>query len=446
MPYKPRFPGPRWQIVSPRYDGVEKFAIDELQREMQRFLPYVVAVRSSPGPEELVVLLSHKPSRPQGFTLKRSRDGITIEGHDSNGVLYGVQELIARLRPLSTLDALPEFSLTDYPRVDRRGIWTWGYVVYDYRRFLDAMARLRLNTLTLWNDCAPANAREIIGAARARGIRLIFGFHWGWGTGLDLSRADHRREIKRSVLETFRAEYRPLDLDGIYFQTMTEHHNVSSEGRSTAAWACELVNDVAAAILEEKPGLRIEFGLHATSILDRYIDLKGLDPRVTIVWEDAGVIPFSYNPVTDYADAGFAKPQGLGSIEATLAYSKKISSLQPEFALVPKGWINLDWDNEFEHHAPFVLGERNPAWIRARLAKRQPRWDHVNALWLKNYPHAARFYGEFLGQKLSVSGLIEDGMLEERIQPSVALFAETLWNPARAPEEILQASYFRTPP
>lgn len=444
MAYKARYPGPRWQIVCSAYEGVEKFAVDELQRELQRFVPYVLAVRTHAGPEEFTVSLARAPSKPQGFALTRSKKGITIEGHDAAGVLYGVQELIARLRGLTSIDAMPEFSLTDFPRVEHRGIWSWGYVVYDYRRFLDAMARLRLNTLTLWNDCAPINSRELIEYAHARGVRVIFGFHWGWGTGLDLSNADHRREIKQSVLETFREQYRPLNLDGIYFQTMTEHHNVATAGKSTAAWACELVNDVAAAILEEKPGLRIEFGLHATSILERYTDLKALDPRVTIVWEDAGVIPFSYNPVTDYADAGFAKPQGLGSPEATLAYSKKIASLQPEFAFVPKGWITLRWEEEFEHHGPFLLGERDPEWIRRRREERQPRWDYVNALWLKNYPMAARFYREFLNQKLSVSGLIEDGMLEERIQPSVALFAETLWNPSRAPEEILHASYFRT--
>jgi len=34
--------------------------------------------------------------------------------------------------------------------------------------------------------------------------------------------------------------------------------------------------------------------------------------------------------------------------------------------------------------------------------------------------------------------LIEDGLFEESIQPSVALFAETIWNPRRSDREILQ--------
>ena len=43
------------------------------------------------------------------------------------------------------------------PALENRGLWTWGYVIYDYRRYLDNMARLKLNMLVVWNDCAPRN-------------------------------------------------------------------------------------------------------------------------------------------------------------------------------------------------------------------------------------------------------------------------------------------------
>jgi len=54
------------------------------------------------------------------------------------------------------------------------------------------MARLKMNMLTLWNDCAPLNLREVVDYAHSRGIRLICGYHWGWGvSGLSLtSRSD----------------------------------------------------------------------------------------------------------------------------------------------------------------------------------------------------------------------------------------------------------------
>lgn len=38
---------------------------------------------------------------------------------------------------------------------------------------------------------------------------------------------------------------------------------------------------------------------------------------------------------------------------------------------------------------------------------------------------------------MTVLGLIEDGLFEEKVQLSAALFAETLWNPRRKDEEIL---------
>ena len=169
-----------------------------------------------------------------------------------------------------------------------------------------------------------------------------------------------------------------------------------------------------------------------------------MDPRITIAWEDAGLIPYSYNPVTDPADAaGMGIPEGIDTIETTLAYSKKLTTLRDnaEFAIVPKGWICLNWDDEFEHHKSFILGRRDKSFVSQRHALQQSRWDKVNQLWLKNYHHAVKFYREILNCKPSamhVSGLIEDGILEEAIQPSVALFAETLWNPQRDTKEILQ--------
>jgi len=122
-----------------------------------------------------------------------------------------------------------------------------------------------------------------------------------------------------------------------------------------------------------------------------------------------------------------------------------------EFALVPKGWIALRWKTDFEHHhAPFVLGERDRAWIRHRLEERRPHWDRMNRLWMQHFPVAARYYREILdcgAPRVSVTGLIEDGMFSEEIQFSVALFAETPWNPRRADRDILDLAlspYYRT--
>ncbi|HTL53878.1 MAG TPA: hypothetical protein VL860_14990, partial [Planctomycetota bacterium] len=116
--------------------------------------------------------------------------------------------------------------------------------------------------------------------------------------------------------------------------------------------------------------------------------------------------------------------------------------------LVPKGWTWIDWPGEFEHHKGYLLGERDAGWIARRRAERQPRWDKVDQLWTECHADAARFYAEILevNPHLIVNGLVEDGMIETGIPTSVALFAETLWNPRRDPGELLRRSqnpYYR---
>jgi len=481
--YKKRYEGARWRIVYGAYDGVEKFAIDELQRAIQRRVPYVVEVlpaSSAPVPEgshlavvgtaaenALLADLGKRgaislPSQPEGYALKvlaspwdSTMRVAAIAGADPAGVLYGVEDFIARVLVSlggdtaagirKALDNVADFSVTEAPALHTRGIWTWGYVIYDYKRFFDNMARLRMNSITIWNDCPPLNSADLISYARSRGVGVIAGFHWGWGTGLNLAKKEGREAVKKEVLAKYRNEYSHLDIDGIYFQTETEHSDTQMEGRSTASWACELVNDVSAALLKMNPALRVYFGLHATSVHENYTDLAPLDPRVVVVWEDAGAIPFSYEPIEVLATATDGKSSPTASTpEETIAYAKRLASLRPggEFALVPKGWTSLSWPEEFEHHSSFILGERTPDYIRTRLAQRQPRWDYINTLWLRNYPLAARFYREMLETVGSIAawGLIEDGILEEAIQPSVALFAQTMWNPKRSDDEILRSA------
>jgi hypothetical protein len=296
-----------------------------------------------------------------------------------------------------------------------------------------------MNLLTVWNDCPPLNCRELIDYAHSRGVRVLLGFHWGWGLAdLDLGRDEDRHHIRKHVLKNYAENYRHLGMDGIYFQTITEHDNLETGGRSTAELACDLVNETAADLWDTDPDLYIQFGLHATSIRERYTDLEPLDNRVTIAWEDAGLIPYSYAPVVKAA-----KAKWLGTLDETVEYSKRLATFRPgtEFAMVPKGWLNIRWGEDFEHHGPFVLGERSRAFIRRRLEERRPLWDRRNAHWLRYYPAAARFYREILDCRpptMTVTGLVEDAMFEEEIQPAVALFAETIWNPKRSDDDILK--------
>ena len=483
--YVTRFKDIRWRIVYGSYMGVEKFALEELQKRVQDFFPYVIEIHpadayewnsqshhfllgtatNNPKIKELADKgLVKLPDHPQGYSVavldspeKNGGRVIVIAGFDSEGVLYGVEDFHARILATLNVDepmgmgklsdamaGIPNSSISEFPLIENRGIWTWGYVIYDYRRLIDNMARMKMNMLTIWNDCPPMNCREVVDYAHSRGIKVILGFHWGWGIeGLDPADKKIWEKVKHEVVSKYRDEYVPLGMDGIYFQSFTERPDTRIGDKSIAELVCGWVNDIAAGIFKENPDLYLQFGLHVTSIVENYTDLKDLDPRIVIVWEDAGVIPFFYDPVPKYNyEMPHAQPKSLNSLEATIEYSKKLATFRgkKEFGMVPKGWICLRWTEEFEHHGPFILGCRSPEFIRKRLSERRARWNKVNKLWLDNYPLAMEYYRKMLDcnlLKMTVTGLIEDGLFEEEIPISAAIFAETLWNPKRNEQEIL---------
>ena len=467
--------GAKWVVLYGSYAGVERTALHEVQRGVQRFVPYVVEVRQvgdePPVADEHTVLMGtpdnnrwigqlvdrgaiRPPSDPQGYTVaclespfQEGRRVIVVAGGGPAGVLFGAHELLARvlsdgvwfdlparrrdgygpIGPIpmtSNLESLPDLAMSGAPAIDHRGIWTWGYAIYDYRRFFDSMARLKMNIVTIWNNTVPLNAGEVIECAHARGIRVIMGFHWGWGRNeLNLSDADDRRKTMEEVVRTYTEQYAPLDLDGIYFQTLTEHLRTEQEDLSTASLACEWVNEIASALFTIEPDLYIQFGLHAASIRQHYADLKALDPRVAIVWEDVEGLPYAYNLGPEETSDE--------SAQRAIDYTSRLVHLRPgtEFGMVPKGWTQLKWR---DFHGPYVLGERDPGYIRARLRQHESMWKFQERRWLQHYPKAARFYRELLDFKPAgtlVTGLVEDGMIEEAVPLSVALFAETLWDP-----------------
>jgi len=288
---KPIYEGTRWSLVYGSYEGVEKFAVNELQKTAQLYLPYMIETRQGTGEvsghkghlilagtasdNKLIGELVKKgllsiPSKPEGYVIScfnspwsEGKRVIAIAGSDPNGVLYGVEDFNAKILSHESFDNVKDFTISDYPRIENRGIWTWGYVIYDYRRFIDNMARLKMNMLAFWNDCPPENCREVIDYAHSRGIKAVLGFHWGWGMDdIDLSNAEHRARIKGIVLDNYNNNYRGLGMDGIYFQTLTEHENTRINGRSVASIVCDMVNDISSGLFKDNPGLYIQCTRH----------------------------------------------------------------------------------------------------------------------------------------------------------------------------------------
>ena len=352
------FKGNRWIIISGKYEGVEKYAVDELYKLVQQHVPYILTVYADDAnPEDLkenlrddlknynIIFIGTEYSneyiaelskdgiigfnkdddtaymeKQENEALNRSKQGyaikvcksslnperqmIVLAGAGENGVLYAVRDfghyycdvyLHSKFRMsgicVPFIEAMPEYEVIEIPAVKNRGLWTWGHVIYDYRRYLDNMSKWKMNMVTIWNDYAPINAKEIVNYAHSRGIKVIWGYTWCWGEKVDPKNKEELEMWTKRVMDTFEAWYSGTGGDGIYFQTFTETSSKSIDGSSIAGLVVEWVNHIGGRMLEKYPDLWIQFGLHATSVKDEYIKLADIDPRINITWEDAGCFP-----------------------------------------------------------------------------------------------------------------------------------------------------------
>lgn len=473
--YKDKNPRPRWKIFHGGTEGASGFALSELNAALGTLLPYVIEladasasgsvtkedhliVLGTPSDNPLIAKLQAQsalniPEHPEGYAvgigswLQEGRRCIAIGARTPKGVLNGVEyfnseilgcEAVCDLEKdrRTMLQSLPDRSVSEAPVIGERGIWTWGYTILDYRGFIDNMARLKMNTLTVWNDVPPVNFREVIDYATSRGIRVIPGFHWGWGKNLDLGDPAAVEKLEQYVLDHYEREYAAFKLPAVYFQTLTEFPAENNEvaARNTRL-CCEMVNRVSDRLLEKHPGLRIYFGIHAISITENIGLLESVDPRVSLVWEDAGMTPYCIDPVTRKSDTRRGWLNQLPDMPSTIDYSKRIARLRGgrEFMMVAKGFINLRWDC-FEHHRKFWMGGQLPQLIRRKTLQNQSLNSKFNMLWYKNFPEVINFYRQVLAEKpreTQVTCLFEDGTLEYTIQPSIALLSAILWNPCR---------------
>ena len=376
----------------------------------------------------------------EAYSISVKNDTVIIEGFDDAGVLYGCvdfyNQYIIRSEYAHAEDwhsanyywrnifekPLPDFACSSAPSVRNRGIWTWGHVIYDYRGFIDHMVKLKLNTIIIWNDFAPVNAKEIIEYAHRSAVKVIWGFSWGWDDGCSRLSLRNLNDQSQDIFRKFKEEYGALDVDGIYFQSITELETEYLEGILVADAVTEFVNSTARLFFNTCPDLELQFGLHATSVKNRLEFIKKVDPRIRIVWEDCGSFPFSYFPHT--VD-GFAE---------TKAFSENIANLRgvgDRFGVVLKGMTKLDWPS-FEHlDGPISLGTSSDAVKADRINRKSRDWKYFQAYWMANGNKALemiRTLAECKQGDLHITALVEDGMFEENIMYPVALYSEMLWN------------------
>ena len=472
----------RWILLTDRYEGLEKKAINMLYAEIAGHLPYVLSVRSTQDvtegeladanvilvgradENELIVKcqkheLINLPQRSEGYAVYvgesvfgAENQMIVIAGFDTAGVLYGCMDFCNKylgdvafknkfiwqddLYDSIFDNKLNKWCISSSPVIKRRAIWTWGHVIYDYREFFENMAKLRLNEIVIWNDIAPINAKDVVEYAHSLNIKVIWGFAWGWDTKHNdiLKNYDQNtlKEIKQKVLETYKNQYLGTKADGIYFQSFTERKEESVNGNYVAKLVTKLVNDIAGSLFNLYPDLQIQFGLHATSVKNKLEYIKNVDKRICIVWEDCGSFPFE-----DYADK-------TDDFESTLKFTENTLVLRgndEKWGAVFKGMLKLDW-TKFEHFsAPYILGERTGSYIKQRQLKKDRIWKLQQAGWLKNAEYVRKIIAtvaSFGKEDTVVEALVEDAMLGNQIAFPVALYAEMLWTPNRDAMEMVE--------
>jgi len=373
-------------------------------------------------------------SMPEEYSITVENEIIVVEGYDEIGAMYGAVDLYnkyfvpLKYKELGINDyslfnkPLPNFSHTARPSVKERGIWTWGHVIYNYKGFLANMAKLKMNSLIMWNDFVPFNMKEILDLAHSYGIKVILGYSWGWDQKcreISLSTLNGKSE---EIFAKYEKEYAGLDIDGIYFQTVTELEEEYIEGVLVADAVTDFVNKTAGLFYEKYPELLIEFGLHATSVKKRLEVIKRVDPRMRIIWEDFGAMPFSYN-AADIKDYEATKELALDA--ATLR------GKNDNFGVVTKANTCLDWTKFIHPKGPQNIGVATKAVIENRIERKSRVWRAATAGWLLNGEYALDTVGALALAKdgdLSVNALVEDGVFGERVMFPVALFAEMLWN------------------
>ena len=383
---------------------------------------------------------------PEAYSIEVYDNTVIIEGFDDAGVLYGVLDLYNRYivkfeHPdndkywvnIWEMDKLPPFKYTSAPSVKERGLWTWGHVIYDYRDYLHNMMKLKMNSVIIWNDFMPTNARDIVDYAHSCNIKLYWGFSWLWDTnfeGLSIGELSFRESEK--IFQKYENEYAEIGGDGIYFQTFTEYDRDNLGGVIIADAATKFVNRTAELFYKKYPNLEILFGLHARSVKNRLSFIREVDPRIRIVWEDCGAFPFSYIP-TDIED-----------FENTTEFVRNISCLRGDddrFGVVTKGLVKLDWC-QFKHlKGPQCIGVSSTLMKKNRVERKSRIWRYIQAGWLSNADKAQQMVQEMhrlKSRELSVFALVEDGMFEENIMYPVALYSEILWNCEEDIKEIIK--------
>ena len=301
-------------------------------------------------------------------TLERQ---MTSQASRYEGALFRAVAAAADARGVKARQ-IPTFALCTAPETQVRSIFSWGHVVDDCRATFRVLARARFNRAILWNDQRVVNAREVVDEAHAWGVKVYWGFSWGWTlSGSDEESVDFEK-LADGIVAEWRAKWRPMGGDGIYFQSFTETNKKTIGGTSIPEAVVALVNTVAARIRAEAPETDIVFGLHANSM--KYpgaaAAIAKTDPRLEILWENCGGFPFWES------DGKESQPDQ--------AFCDKILALTPSVGLAWKAQLRMDWSDYAAPAGPYLLGCAGPRLLARDRAVIAPTFASYDEDWIIN--------------------------------------------------------------
>ena len=464
-----------WKIIYSSYKGVSKRTVQFLSKEVGKYLIretnvyriYVLPCEKE-GCEvsknaffvglydestEMQKFVKREEVPENGFLVKVVKNPSDEEGRfvlitscNEQELFYGAVHFIddyipsyckkhgANPMPDLIFDSpLQVYSYSEITDNKTRSIFTWGHSISDYRSYIDNMARAKFNELVLWNDFVPLNIDEIIDYAHSYGIKVILGYSWGWNEMLK-NRAEpfsvvSFEKIKENVVEEYIKNYKQIDCDGIYFQSFTERNDEYINGKSVAALVTDMVNDVADKLWQITPGLRLIFGLHATSVKNHLEEIANVNSEIEILWEDCGEFPYNYN----------SSVSDIGEFEKTLEFTDKLLKLRggKGVGLVLKGVMMLDWNRFVHQSGPFVMGNNTKEIIIHDKNMRANSWRIYSADWLQSGEDTLRLIRYIKDNKTDDVNMCIAGTFDGGSYLPFSLCAEMFRNSGREYGEIL---------
>lgn len=462
-----------WKIIYNNYTGPEKRAVELVAREMGEYLLredgiyafHLIACEQEAGiPDQNAVILGTYAQSPllrqflspgevpeNGYVVKiidhpvnSDLQLVLICGDGAREVFYGAVDFVDDGFNASVPDLdgfkLPHelfrFKLAPYyiataPAVKTRSVFTWGHTINNREAYFANLARMKLNQVMVWNEHKPINAEEVVECAHSYGIEILWGYAWGWSTNCGTADLKDLDTLKDQIIREYNDFYHGSG-DGIYFQSFTEIWQDTIGGVLISEAVTRLVNMTASELLKQYPNLKLQFGLHASSVKNHMEHLAKVDPRIEIIWENCGDFPYTTSP-TNYVQC---------NLEQDIAYTDEIITLRGDapLGLVYKGQVTQDWSRgRFVHQAgPYILGDV-PDSVRAKdRAMLLPMWRQLQTEWLMNGRTAfdlTRHIQEKTGGNVNMCMAAQ---LSEGIWFPTALCAELFWNGTDSYEEILR--------